>query len=90
MIRDMIRMFDLSPCRTNSRASRYLMYSLPVKQYCFDGYHTNVTLQCMLEEIVADLNQMSSSGLKIDGEACTFRGSASNTLDPNPSNPKLV
>ena len=64
-----LRMFDLSPFRTNSRASRYILYSLPVSQYCFDDEHINITLQSILQEIVTDLNVLSTSGLEVDGEA---------------------
>ena len=54
------------------------------KQYYFDDDHTNVTLQCMLEEIVADLNELSSSGLNVDGEACIKH------IRPQTSNHKFV
>ena len=67
-----LRMFDLSPFRTNSRASRYILYSLPVSHYCFDDeedQHINITLQSILQEIVTDLNGLSTSGLEVDGEA---------------------
>ena len=63
------RMFDLSPCRTNSKASRYIMYSLPVDKYAFDGNHINLTLQFMMAEIVSDLNKLATEGLKIGDEA---------------------
>ena len=62
-------MFDLSPCRTNSKASRYVLYSLPVKSYWFDDDHTNLTLQSLLQTIVDDLNMLATRGVEINGEA---------------------
>ena len=61
-------MFDLSPVRTNSRASRNLIFSIPVQDYCFDINHINVTLQSMLDVVVNDLNVLSTSGLKFAAE----------------------
>ena len=62
-------MFDLSPYRTNSKASRYLMYSLPTYAYCFEEPdHINVTLQAILQLLVDDLNQLATSGLHIGDE----------------------
>ena len=62
-------MFDLSPCRSNSRAARYLMFSLAVNDYVLDGAHINHTLQALLETIVGDLNTLATTGLRFDGKA---------------------
>ena len=64
-----LRMFDMSPCRSNSKAARLLMYSLPVKSYYFDDSHINLTLQGMLQSIVSDLNELAMVGLQINGRA---------------------
>ena len=67
-----VRMFDICPCRTNSKASRFLMYSLPVHTYWFDDAapgHVNLTLQALMDIIVADLNKLALSGLEHDGQA---------------------
>ena len=58
----------MSPCRTNSKASRNLIFCLPSKTYCFDANHVNITLQSLLAIVVEDLNRLSSVGLKLDGE----------------------
>ena len=60
-------MFDLSPCRSNSRAARYLMFSL--NDYVLDAAHINHTLQALLETIVSDLNMLATTGLRVDGKA---------------------
>ena len=62
-------MFDLSPCRSNSRAARYLMFSLAVNDYVLDAAHINHTLQALLETIVGDLNTLATTGLRVDGKA---------------------
>ena len=66
------RMFDISPFRTNSKASRYLLYSLPVKQYWFGEEHVNLSLQSLMEAVVKDLNDLATSGLEVDGKATWF------------------
>ena len=65
MLGDQLRLFDLSPVRSNSRASRHLMYCLPVSSYWFDSEHTNVTLHSILKAVVDDLNALASLGVRV-------------------------
>ena len=58
----------MSPCRTNSRASRNLIFCLPSHVYCFDEAHVNISLQSLLGTVVEDLNRLSSVGLHLEGE----------------------
>lgn len=67
-------MFDLSPHRGNSKASRYLMYSVPTYVYCFEEpAHINITLQEILQVVVDDLNELATAGLQIGDEVFYFR-----------------
>ena len=58
---------DLSECRTDSKASRYIMYSLLVQNYLIRA-KTNVTLQTLNSAIVADFNKLSQEGLQVGDE----------------------
>ena len=63
-----LRLLDLCPFRSNSKSSRNLIFSVPVSTYYMDDDHNNVTLQMMLAAVVRDLNELSTSGLDVDGE----------------------
>lgn len=58
---------DLSECRTDSKASRYIMYSLLVQSYLIQN-KTNITLQTLNSAIVADFNKLSTEGLLVGEE----------------------
>ena len=63
------RMFDLSPFRTSSKASRNLIFCLPVHLYALEDDHNSLSLQFLLDRVVADLNGLSSAGIETsDGE----------------------
>ena len=63
-----VRTADLSECRTDSKASRNIMYSIMVHSYLMRG-KTNVTLQTLNAAIVADCNKLSTEGVQVGGEA---------------------
>ena len=63
-----LRLLDLCPFRSNSKSSRNLIFSVPVSTYYIDNDHNNVTLQMMLAAVVRDLNELSTSGLDVDGK----------------------
>ncbi|CAE7709926.1 unnamed protein product [Symbiodinium sp. CCMP2592] len=62
---------DLSECRTDSKASRYIMYSLLVQSYLIQS-KTNITLQTLNSAIVADFNKLSAEGLLVGKEVYYF------------------
>ncbi|CAE7751229.1 unnamed protein product [Symbiodinium sp. CCMP2592] len=62
---------DLSECRTDSKASRYIMYSLLVQNYLIRA-KTNVTLQTLNAAIVDDFNKLSQEGLQMGDEVYYF------------------
>ncbi|CAE7258137.1 unnamed protein product, partial [Symbiodinium necroappetens] len=62
---------DLSKCRTGSKASRYIMYSLPVKSYMMHE-KTNVSLQALNKAIVDDLKLLSTRGVSLGSEVYYF------------------
>ena len=51
----------------DSKASRYIMYSLLVQNYLIRA-KTNVTLQTLNSAIVADFNKLSQEGLQVGDE----------------------
>ena len=60
---------DLSPARTNSKASRYPMFCMPVTSYAFEysaDRKVNVSLQSALAAVVEDINVLSEFGLKTE------------------------
>ena len=58
-----LRMSDVSPCRTDSQASRQIVFCLPVSAYALDEGHVNWTLQLLLEAMVDDLKALSTTGV---------------------------
>ncbi|CAE7298093.1 unnamed protein product, partial [Symbiodinium sp. KB8] len=65
------RTADLGKCRTDSKASRNIMYSLLVQSYLMRG-KTNVTLQTLNSAIVADFNKLSQEGVQVGDEVYYF------------------
>ena len=63
----MYRTADLGKCRTDSKASRNIMYSLLVQSYLMRG-KTNVTLQTLNSAIVVDFTKLSQEGVQVGGE----------------------
>ena len=61
---------DLSPARTNSKASRYPIFCMPVTSYAFEcsgnGRKVNASLQSVFTAIVEDINVLSEFGLKTE------------------------
>ena len=54
---------DLSLCRTDSKASRNIVFCVPVSAYAFDSRHLNLTLQMLLEAVVEDLKTLGQVGV---------------------------
>ncbi|CAE7673764.1 unnamed protein product, partial [Symbiodinium necroappetens] len=65
------RTADLGKCRTDSKASRNIMYSLLVQSYLTRG-KTNVTLQTLNSAIVVDFNKLSQEGVQVGDEVYYF------------------
>ncbi|CAE7323649.1 L96, partial [Symbiodinium microadriaticum] len=65
------RTADLGKCRTDSKASRNIMYSLLVQSYLMRG-KTNVTLQTLNSAIVVDFTKLSQEGVQVGGEVYYF------------------
>ena len=65
-----VRTPDLSTARTDSKASRYLVYTLPTSAYYLQG-KVNVTLQGLNKALVRDLTSLATTGIETDdGVSC--------------------
>ena len=60
-----LRTPDLSKFRSDSKASRYVIYSVPTQLYWVDGA-TNMTLQAMNRATVNDIQKMVHDGLETE------------------------
>ena len=61
-----LRMPDLCPFRSNSKASRNIMFSVPEDRYFVestDAGKINHTLQALWATMVEDLNKLSDEGI---------------------------
>ena len=77
---------DLSLLRTDSRASRCVMFSMPTSKYHMNG-KVNETLQKLYTVMTADLNDMATRGVRTKHGVPYLKLNGS-WLQPNLVNPK--
>ena len=69
----LLRTPDLSEARKDSKASRYIIYSMPTSYYLIEN-KINMTLQAMHKRVVDDLNALATAGIETaDGVSCQIR-----------------
>ena len=59
-------MSDITPFRSNSKASRHIMFALPVDAYVLNEQHVNFSLQALYDAVVKDLNYLAEHGVETD------------------------